>query len=65
MSDDLLAGAEPAITRADMVACIQRELKMRRSVYPRRVAKGQMHEGAARREIAIMEAVLRLLEDPP
>lgn len=39
-------------------ACIERELKMRRRVYPRWVQDGRMTQAKADEEIAAMEAVL-------
>ena len=45
-------------TRAQKRACIERELKMRRRVYPRWVENGKMTQADADREIAVMEAIL-------
>jgi hypothetical protein len=45
-------------TYDDKRACIERELKMRRRVYPRWVEKGTMSQAQAYREIATMEAIL-------
>lgn len=39
-------------------ACIERELKMRRRVYPRWVQDGRMSQAKADEEIAVMEAIL-------
>jgi hypothetical protein len=44
-------------TVTDKLACIERELRYRARVYPRRIAEGRMTEGHARREIAVMEAI--------
>lgn len=39
-------------------ACLGRELKMRRRVYPRWVEAGRMSQAKADEEIATMEAIL-------
>jgi hypothetical protein len=44
-------------TDADKLACIERELKLRRRHYPRWVKAGTLHEADARHEIAVMEAI--------
>lgn len=46
------------ITAADKLACAERELKMRKNVYPRWIAKGNMSEGKAAHEIACMESIV-------
>jgi len=46
------------ITHDDKRACIEREIKMRKRVYPRWVEKGTMTQAQADREIATMEAIL-------
>jgi hypothetical protein len=43
------------------LACVRREIGMRRRVYPRWVQAGRMSQAAADREIATMEAVLDTL----
>jgi hypothetical protein len=45
-------------TAQDKLACIERELRYRLRVYPRRVAEGKMSEPQMRREIAIMESIV-------
>jgi hypothetical protein len=47
-----------AITHDEKRACIERELKMRRRVYPRWVENEKMTQAQADREIATMEAIL-------
>lgn len=47
----------------EQIACVERELAMRRTVYPRRVASGHMTQTLADRETGRMEAVLRSLVD--
>lgn len=39
------------------IACVTRELALRRSVYPRQVSRGRMRQSEAEHEIAVMEAV--------
>jgi hypothetical protein len=39
------------------LACIERELKLRKRHYPRWVKAGTLHEADARHEIAVMEAI--------
>lgn len=46
------------ITAADKLACAERELKMRRRVYPRWVHDDRMSAGKAEHEIACMEAIV-------
>lgn len=50
-----------AITLAEQIRCVQREIAMRRSVYPRLIQSGKMKQGTADREIAAMEAVVQTL----
>ena len=45
----------------DQITCVERELGMRRRVYPRWVATGRMTQADADREIATMSAVLDTL----
>lgn len=44
------------------VACVERELRLRRSVYPRQVSARRMSERKAEVEIEAMEEVLRTLQ---
>jgi len=48
-------------TLQSQIECVERELKMRRHVYARRVSEGQMTGRFADYEIAAMEAVLATL----
>lgn len=41
----------------DMMACVDRELGLRRSVYPRWVSHGKMTQSRADREIEVMAAL--------
>ena len=47
----------PEITRQAKRECAERELRMRRRVYPRWVASGRMSQAQAAKEIATMEAI--------
>jgi phosphoenolpyruvate carboxylase len=44
-------------TREDKLKALERELAMRRRVYPRFIKQGSMTVEQARREIAVMEAI--------
>lgn len=44
------------------VACVRREISMRRRVYPRWVSTGKMTQDEADRQISTMEAVQATLE---
>lgn len=50
------------IPLADQIACVKREVQMRRIVYPGRIAAKRMTQATADKEVARMEAVLRTLE---
>lgn len=45
------------ITLYEQIQAVERELAMRRKVYPRRVADRKMTQAKADREIAAMEAI--------
>jgi hypothetical protein len=49
------------ISYADQLACVVRELAMRRRVYPRWVESGKMTQAKADLEIRAMEAVAETL----
>jgi hypothetical protein len=49
-------------TLGDMQAELKRELSMRQSVYPRRVAAGKMRNSVATWQINCLKAVLALVE---
>lgn len=51
-------------TVADKRACIERELKMRRRVYPRWVEQRRMSQQQADREIKLMEAIAADYDEP-
>jgi hypothetical protein len=48
---------------ADQIQCVKRELRLRKRLYPQRVAEGRMNKDLADREIERMEAVLVSLEE--
>lgn len=47
----------PRFTATEKLAEIDRELRLRRHVYPSRVAAGKLGQKMADRQIAIMEAI--------
>lgn len=49
-------------TIAEQLDCIEREIRFRRHVYPRRVADGKMTQVLADRQIALMESAKASLE---
>jgi hypothetical protein len=56
-----LFDAEP-VPLAEMVAEAERELHMRRSVYPRRVSAGKMTQAKADRAIVVQTAIIETLK---
>jgi len=46
-----------------LIACVDREIKYRRKTYPRRIERGYMNSTFAWRQINLMEAVKRRLEE--
>ena len=52
------SGGKAGFTAADKVSALQREINRRRAVYPTKIGRGMTPE-RARRDIAVMEAVLR------
>lgn len=47
----------------ELLKCCERELALRRAVYPRRVADGKMDAARATRETDMMAAVVDLLAE--
>jgi len=45
-------------TFSEKLACVERELKMRKKVYPRWTVSGNMTEDQATRETALMEEIV-------
>ena len=54
-------GTKPKVTLEEMVSCAERELAMRRRVYPRWVDSGKMSPGKADEETIRMEAIVAVL----
>ncbi|GIX10330.1 hypothetical protein [Elioraea sp.] len=50
-----------AVSIERQIACVEREIRMRRRAYPRWVSQGRMPQEKADAEIAEMEAVLATL----
>ena len=51
------------ISISDQIQCVERELKYRKRVYPRRIKMGHMTQALADRQIEHMTAVLETLRD--
>jgi hypothetical protein len=49
-------------TTKEMADCVRREIAMRRRVYGRRVSEGTMDPDLAAKEIAMMLAVLEIIQ---
>jgi hypothetical protein len=64
MSDDPDPDLLP-ITRADILAELRRELRMRERVYPRQVREGKMARATAARQITVLNAAIETLEAEP
>lgn len=50
------------VTLPAQIACVEREIRMRQSVYPRWLAAKKMSEAKAEAEIAAMQAVLASMQ---
>lgn len=50
-------------TTPEMIACAERELRMRRRVYPRWVQQERMSQTTADHEIACMQSILLTLQE--
>lgn len=50
------------VSAQSMRACVEREIKYRKRVYPRQISKGKMTQEKADTEIKVMEAVLELIK---
>jgi hypothetical protein len=57
--------ANVSASKAEMLACVNREIKMRERVYPERVASGRMLKGKAQYELRVMRAVLDVIAALP
>jgi hypothetical protein len=63
MADDFFPDAPPSpVSIEDQIACVEREIVMRRKVYPRWVGAKKMGKASADRELRAMEAVLDTLK---
>jgi hypothetical protein len=62
MASDLFSDTPHVFTLAQMVACVEREIAQRRSVYPRLISDAKMSQKKADHEIAAMSAVLANLK---
>ena len=49
-------------TTKELADCVRRELAMRRRVYGKRVSEGVMDPEQAAREVAMMQAILEMIE---
>ena len=47
---------------AEMIAEAERELHLRRSVYPRQVSRGKLTQAKADRAIAVQQAIIETLK---
>ncbi len=58
---DLLAGQEQPVTLKQQIECVEREIKMRLSVYPRWIQLKKISQAKADHELRAMRAVLDTL----
>ena len=58
---DLLDGHEPPVDHDQMLHEIERELTMRRNVYPKMIQSGRLKPGEARARFRVLEAVRDLV----
>ncbi len=47
----------------DMIKCVSREIRLRKSAYPKWIEDGRMNPEISRWEIVTMEAVLKTLNE--
>ena len=50
---------------SEMIAELEREIRMREQVYPGLVRKGSLAQNTSNRRIAVMKAMVTLLNDIP
>lgn len=55
--------AGDTVSLEDQIRCVERELRMRRKVYPGQVAQGRLRAADAARETWAMQAVLDTLRE--
>lgn len=60
---DLFGDAGARVPLREQIRCVEREIALRRGVYPRWVEAGRLKQAAADREIAAMQAVLDTLRE--
>lgn len=63
MAETLEIGAPVRVPLREQIACVAREIALRRGVYAKRVKAGVMRQAEADRETARMEAVLDTLRE--
>jgi hypothetical protein len=51
------------ISTAELIACVEREIKLRQQVYPNRVLTRRMRQKTADRQIAMMRQILEILRE--
>lgn len=61
MTDNMFP--DSPIPLSAQIACVEREIALRRRVYPRWVEQGRMSQDKADAEIAAMTAVLSTIKD--
>lgn len=61
---ELIPDLPVQVSLADQIACVKREVAMRRKVYPRWVAAGKMTQAKADTEISCMLAAAATLHQP-
>lgn len=54
---ELVGGRSAPASLGELIACVDREIRMRRQVYPRWVAQGKLTDAKAERELALMMGV--------
>lgn len=63
MDNEHLRGPLPVVSVDDQIACVKREIALRKNVYPGFVQKGRMKQAEADKELERMTAVLYTLFD--
>ncbi len=58
---DLFPNEPVSVSLNRQIECIEREIRYRRYVYPKRVAAGKLSQAKADDEIAVMEAIVKTL----
>ena len=57
-----MAAAAAPFSLEELIACVRREVNMRRRVYRLQIREGRMTQAHADREVGMMEAVAAMLE---